>query len=148
MRATSLDQSQVNPSLERTMTQKTGILLINLGTPDEPTIPAVRRYLDEFLMDPYVIDIPAAVRFALVKGIILRFRPRQSAEAYKKIWLPEGSPLLKHGRDLMHALQAATPGHIVVELGMRYGQPSIESALNKLVAQSVEQLIVLPLFPQ
>lgn len=124
-----------------------GLLLINLGTPDSPTAPDVRRYLDEFLMDPYVIDINPVARFLLVKGIILNTRPKKSAAAYQKIWTPRGSPLLYHSEDLVQKLRALLPG-TRVELGMRYGQPSLEFALQKLHAQGVKSLSVLPLYPQ
>lgn len=130
------------------MAEQIGILLINLGTPDAPTEDAVRRYLDEFLMDPYVIDIPAPIRFALVKGIILRTRPKQSAEAYEKIWTTEGSPLLTYGRALTKKLDATTDENTHVALGMRYGNPSVGSALQTLMEKQLDRLIVLPLFPQ
>lgn len=127
--------------------KKTAILLINLGTPDAPTIPAVRNYLNQFLMDPDVIDIPAIARFILVKGIILRFRPKQSAEAYKQIWTDKGSPLLVHSLELRDTLKTKLNNELI-ELGMRYGNPSIKSALDKLMQHKPDKLIVLPLFPQ
>ncbi|MFO7563781.1 MAG: ferrochelatase [Enhygromyxa sp.] len=126
---------------------RTGILLVNLGTPDAPEPGPVRRYLREFLADPRVIDINPIGRALLLHLIILPFRPRRSAAAYQKIWTPEGSPLLVHGRGLLAALRERLPEH-PIELAMRYGQPSIPAALARLREQSCDQLIVLPLYPQ
>jgi ferrochelatase len=125
-----------------------GVLLINLGTPDAPETGAVRRYLREFLSDPRVLDISPAGRAALLYGVILPFRPKRSAEAYRKIWLPEGSPLLVHGTALRDRLQDALGPGWVVELGMRYGTPSLGSAIEKLRAYGVRELTVVPLYPQ
>lgn len=126
--------------------QKTGYLLINLGTPDGPTPAAVRRYLNEFLMDKYVIATPWILRRLLVSLVILPFRPRRSAEAYAKIWSSEGSPLLLHSTALAQklALELDAP----VELGMRYGQPSIRDAAAKLREKNVDDIVVVPLYPQ
>ena len=99
----------------------TGVLLINLGTPDSPNTGDVRRYLREFLLDPRVIDIPALQRNLLVRGIILPFRPKASAKAYRKIWTNRGSPLLYHGQDLATKLSSFFGGQAPVEVGMRYG---------------------------
>ncbi|HLL24386.1 MAG TPA: ferrochelatase [Kofleriaceae bacterium] len=126
-----------------------GLLLINLGTPDEPTTPAVRRYLREFLGDPRVIDINAVGRALLLNLIILPTRPAKSAEAYRAIWDAErGSPLMYHSQDLAAAVTARLGAAWHVELAMRYGNPSIESALAKLEAAKVDRIVVLPLFPQ
>ena len=129
----------------------TGVLLINLGTPDTPTPEAVGRYLREFLMDPYVIDLPAPLRWFFVNVLIVPRRKYQSAAAYQKVQLPEGSPLLVHTRALAHnvaqRLNAAGDGY-AVEYGMRYGSPSIRSALQNLKARGAERIIVLPLYPQ
>jgi len=125
-----------------------GVLLINLGTPDAPETGAVRRYLHEFLSDPRVLDISPPGRAALLYGVILPLRPRRSAEAYRKIWMPEGSPLLVHGLALRDRLQDALGPGWTVELGMRYGKPSIGSALEKLQARGVRELTVAPLYPQ
>lgn len=127
---------------------KTGLLLINLGTPDAPTVEAVRRYLDDFLMDPYVVDIPFLLRYILVKGIILRTRPSASAQLYQSIWTDQGSPLLVLSMALKESVAAALGDGFAVELGMRYGNPSIDVAVQNLMQQSLDQLIVLPLFPQ
>ena len=127
---------------------KTGLLLINLGTPDSPRTSDVRRYLREFLMDPRVIDIPAWRRWWVVNLLILPFRPRRSGEAYAKIWTEAGSPLLLHSRELTCQVQARLGAEIEVELGMRYGRPAIRDALRNLRRRGVDRLIVLPLYPQ
>jgi len=128
-----------------------GVLLINLGTPDAPAPDAVGRYLREFLMDPFVIDMPAPLRWFLVNVLIVPRRKYQSAAAYQKIQMPEGSPLLVHtralAREVAQRLNAADDNY-VVEHGMRYGNPSIKSALQNLKARGAEQIIVLPLYPQ
>ena len=127
---------------------RTGVLLINLGTPDAPTPEAVGRYLREFLMDPFVIDLPVAARWFLVNVLIVPRRKHQSSEAYRKIQLPEGPPLLVHTRALAQAVSQRLGDECVVELGMRYGNPSIKSAVSKLKSGGVSQIIVLPLYPQ
>jgi len=125
-----------------------GILLLNLGTPDAPTSPAVRTYLREFLSDPRVIDIHPVARKLLLELVILPTRPSKSAAAYAKVWSAEGSPLLTFSRALEAKVrQALGPGH-AVELGMRYGRPSIPEALGRLRAAGVERLVVAPLYPQ
>lgn len=127
---------------------KTGVLLINLGTPEAPTVPAVRRYLKQFLLDPKVIDLPVVVRWLIVHLLILPFRPKRSAELYQKIWTTEGSPLLVHSEALLSRVRERLGDGFCVALGMRYGQPSIESSLQELKAKQCQELIVLPLFPQ
>jgi len=122
-----------------------GVLLVNLGSPDSPSVRDVRRYLAEFLMDERVIDLPWLTRFLLVHGIILRFRPKKSAEAYHKIWTPEGSPLVVTCRKVQVQLQQRLG--ITVELAMRYQNPSIAQALGNLQKQGVTELLVVPLFP-
>jgi ferrochelatase len=124
----------------------TGLLLVNLGSPDAPTTPAVRRYLRQFLSDPRVIDINPVGRALLLNLIILPFRPRKSAAAYRKVWTDEGSPLLVHSRRLVEKVRRKLGAGWQVELGMRYGAPSIASALAAL--QPCERIIVLPLYPQ
>ena len=128
---------------------RTAVLLVNLGTPDAPDPGPVRRYLREFLSDPYVLDIPAVPRKALLELVILPTRPKKSAEAYRQVWTDEGSPLLVHGKALRAAL-AEELGDAVcaVELGMRYGNPSIGSALDRVLEAGADELVVLPLFPQ
>ena len=126
-----------------------GLLLINLGTPDEPTTPAVRRYLREFLGDPRVVDINPVGRALLLHLVILPFRPKKSAHAYQTIWDPKrGSPLLYHSQDLLAGVRQklATGWH--VELAMRYGSPSIPDGITALERAGVDRIVVLPLFPQ
>lgn len=130
----------------------TGILLTNLGTPDAPTTAALRRYLAEFLWDPRIVDIPRPLWWLILHGVILRFRPARSAASYRSVWTDEGSPLLHIGRQQREALQQelheCLAGPVVVELGMRYGNPSIASALEKLRAANARRVLVLPLYPQ
>lgn len=126
---------------------KKGLLLVNLGTPDAPEAGPVRRYLREFLSDPRVLDINAAGRKLLLETVILPFRPAKSAEAYRKVWMPEGSPLMVHSRALEARVRERLAGEWEVELGMRYGNPSLEEALGRLRARGVGQLAVLPLYP-
>jgi protoporphyrin/coproporphyrin ferrochelatase len=127
----------------------TGLLLINLGTPDAPTTPAVRRYLREFLSDPRVIDINAVGRALLLNLIILPTRPAKSAAAYRAVWdETRGSPLLAFSKDLAAGVQAKLGASWRVELAMRYGNPSIASALDALRAEIVDRIVVLPLYPQ
>jgi len=123
---------------------KKGILLVNLGSPDSTAVSDVRRYLNEFLMDGRVIDTPWLLRRFIV-GMILINRPKESAHAYEKIWLPEGSPLVATSRHVQQKLQARLT--VPVELAMRYQNPSITSALQKLLAAQVDELLVIPLFP-
>ena len=127
---------------------KTGVLLINLGTPDSPSTSDVRKYLTQFLNDPRVIDINPIARFILVNGIIVPFRSSKSAKLYKHIWTKEGSPLLTNSNKMKNLLQKELGDDFVVELGMRYQNPSLESALNKLKAAQVEKIIMIPLYPQ
>ncbi len=127
---------------------KTGILLVNLGTPDSPAVADVRKYLVEFLMDKRVIDIPAFQRNLLVRGIIAPFRAPKSAALYKKIWTDKGSPLLVYSELLKAKLQNKLGGDYLVELAMRYQSPSIEKGLNTLRNQNCGRFIIVPLFPQ
>ncbi len=125
---------------------KHGLLIINLGTPDNPSVGAVGRYLREFLADGRVISLPAPLRYLLLYCFILPFRVRRSAHAYQMIWSAEGSPLLHHSRSLVNGLQKRLEGHCKVVLGMRYGNPSIDEALHQL--SGCEKITVLPLYPQ
>lgn len=129
-----------------------GVLLVNLGTPDAPTPSAVRRYLREFLWDPRVVELPRILWWLLLHGIILRTRPRRTALAYKAEWTAEGSPLLVYSTRLAAAMQttlsARFPGPVRVALGMRYGNPSIPSALSELRVANARRILVLPLYPQ
>jgi protoporphyrin/coproporphyrin ferrochelatase len=127
---------------------KTGVLLINLGTPDSPSVPDVRKYLREFLMDRRVIDIPPVNRFFLINGIIAPFRAPKSAKVYKQLWTERGSPLLFYGMDLKKLVQESLGNDYIVSFGMRYQNPSLESALDELKGKGLDKIIVLPLFPQ
>jgi ferrochelatase len=128
--------------------EKIGVLLVNLGTPDSPSVPDVRKYLREFLMDKRVIDIPLIARWALVNLIIAPFRAPKSAKTYRELWQERGSPLMFHGLDLQQKLAMQLGDLFVVSLGMRYQSPSIATALDELLTQNVKKIIVLPLFPQ
>src|SRR6476620_1380987 len=123
-----------------------GVLLVNLGSPESPTPKDVKPYLDEFLMDKYVIDVPFLLRALLVRGIILRKRPEKSAAAYKKIWWDEGSPLVVISKRMHKKVQALTD--IPVSLAMRYGKPSILSGLQELHDKGVDEVMLFPLYPQ
>ena len=127
---------------------KKGVLLVNLGTPDSPEVPDVRKYLDEFLMDERVIDIPAFTRTLLVKGIIVPFRSPKTAKLYKEIWDENGSPLLYYSKIQAAMVQEQLGDDYHVELAMRYQSPSIQSALDNMKAGLVESIQVIPLFPQ
>lgn len=129
------------------LASKTGLLLVNLGTPDEPDKTAVRRYLQEFLSDPRVIDIHPAARWLLLNFAILPFRPAKSAKAYKEIWTERGSPLMIHSKELTDAVRRRMP-ELEVELAMRYGNPSIAAGMEALRARGCDRLIVFPLYPQ
>jgi ferrochelatase len=126
----------------------TGILLVNLGTPDSPSVSDVRRYLRQFLMDGRVIDIPLMARFLLVNGIIAPFRAPRSAAAYRKVWTPAGSPLKVYSEKLAELVQEQLGPAYAVRLAMRYQNPSIESALENLKNLNPAALLVVPLFPQ
>ncbi len=127
---------------------KKGVLLINLGTPDQPRTPEVRRYLRQFLSDPRVIDIHPILRWLLVQGVILPLRSPKSAKQYRSIWFDQGSPLLVNTKALAEKVEKQLGEGFVVEVGMRYGNPSIESAIQKLIQEGVSEIRVLPLFPQ
>lgn len=129
-------------------TSPTGVLLLQLGTPDSPDKSDVRRYLREFLSDPRVLDIPAPARFLLLNAIILPFRPRRSAHAYSKIWTDQGSPLTIHTEALAAEVEGLLGDGYRVTYGMRYKNPSIEAGVSELISAGCDRLIVLPLFPQ
>lgn len=126
---------------------KKGVLLVNLGTPDEPSRGAVYKYLKQFLLDPRVIDIPWLQRNLLVRGIIAPFRSGDSSKIYKKLWTEDGSPIKIYGYTLQKEVQKRLGSEYMVELAMRYQSPSIESAWKKLKAAFVDEVIVFPLFP-
>lgn len=123
-----------------------GALLINLGSPESPNPRDVKKYLGEFLMDERVIDLAKPLRTFLVKGIILNTRPKKSAKAYKKIWWKEGSPLIVLSQRLQEAVQKKVS--VPIGLAMRYGTPSIEQGIKELVDQGVDEIMLIPLYPQ
>ena len=127
---------------------KTAVFLINLGTPDSPNTPDVRKYLRQFLMDRRVIDIPWFNRWMLINMIIAPFRAPKSAHEYKKLWTEKGSPLMFHGVAVKELLQQALGDNYKVVLGMRYQNPSIESVAKELEGKGYNKVIVIPLFPQ
>ena len=130
---------------------KTGVLISNLGTPDAPDAKSLRKYLNQFLSDQRVIEIPKFLWQIILKGIILQVRPRKSAANYKKIWTDNGSPLLDISKKQIEGVKKVISlkyPNIEFALGMRYGNPSIESALKDLQNRQVRRLLVLPLYPQ
>ncbi|MEQ6290415.1 ferrochelatase [Vogesella sp. GCM10023246] len=132
-------------------TPKTGVLLLNLGTPEAPTAKALRPYLKQFLSDRRVVEIPRAIWWLILNGIILNVRPKKSAEKYASIWSKEGSPLLVHTRkqaSLLKGLLGMQGQQVMVEFAMRYGNPSVEDVIQKMRAAGMERLLVLPLYPQ
>ena len=127
--------------------EKIGVLLINLGTPDAPEARAVRRYLAEFLSDPRVIEIPKLAWKPILHGVVLRTRPKKSAEAYNQIWTNEGSPLRVIAHRQAEALRARLPD-LSVHYAMRYGHPGIAAALDNMVADGCTRILAAPLYPQ
>ena len=131
---------------------KIGVLLTNLGTPEAPTAKALRPYLKQFLWDPRVVEVPRLLWWMILHAFILTTRPKKSAEAYAEVWTERGSPLLYHLEDQVagvhDTLTARLGEHVIVKGAMRYGQPSIESQVQALLGEGVQQLVVLPLYPQ
>lgn len=131
---------------------RTAVLLVNLGTPDAPTAPALRRYLGQFLWDPRVVEIPRPLWWLILKGVILNTRPKQSAEKYAAVWLPEGSPLRvyteRQAKLLKGRLGAAGHGHLLIDYAMRYGEPAIGATLDRLKAEGATRILIVPLYPQ
>ena len=132
--------------------RKIGVLLVNLGTPDEPTSLAVRRYLGEFLSDPRIVEIPKFVWWIILNLIILNIRPRKSRDLYKKIWLKDGSPLLVISKSIVQKIRdskgISDKKYVILDLAMRYGNPSIKSALENFKNQNINRLAIIPMFPQ
>jgi protoporphyrin/coproporphyrin ferrochelatase len=139
-----------SPTFAHDQSDRLGILLVNLGTPDGPDPASVRRFLSQFLSDPRVVEVPRALWWLVLHGVILRFRPRRSAHAYQQIWTAAGSPLLIHSQAIAAKLNERLDPNAgaVVALGMTYGNPSIPSALRSLRDQGARRLLVLPLYPQ
>lgn len=130
---------------------KPGVLLINLGTPDEPTTKAISRYLEQFLTDPRIVDLPRWKWLPLLKGIILPSRSRRIRHNYQSVWTEQGSPLLVYSNAQKTALQARLQALGIdaqVEIGMTYGNPSVQKALENLLNANVDRIVVLPLYPQ
>ncbi|MDH5598286.1 MAG: ferrochelatase [Cyclobacteriaceae bacterium] len=127
---------------------KTGVLLVNLGTPDEPTVGKVRSYLSQFLNDKRVIDLPWLARKLLVNLIIVPFRAKGSSKIYKQVWTDQGSPIIIYGNKIKNLLQDALGDEYGVHLAMRYKNPSLPDALNEMREHNYSKIIVLPLFPQ
>ncbi|MBX2841518.1 MAG: ferrochelatase [Flammeovirgaceae bacterium] len=130
------------------MSNKIGVLLVNLGTPDDPSTGKVRSYLSQFLNDPRVIDIPWLSRKFLVNLIIVPFRAPKSAKIYQKLWTDEGSPLLLYSQSAQKLLQEKLGENYHVELAMRYKNPSLEMVLEKMKKMNFSQIIIVPMFPQ
>lgn len=126
---------------------KRAVLLVNLGSPDSTSTADVRTYLREFLGDERVLDVPAAVRWALLEGIILRTRPKKSAHAYAQVWTPEGSPLIVTSKRVRDQLAAALGATTPVYLAMRYGNPSVASVVAQIAADGIEELLLFPQYP-
>jgi ferrochelatase len=125
-----------------------GVLLVNLGTPDAPDVPSVRRYLAEFLSDRRVVEIPPIAWQPILRGLILTTRPKRSAHAYRQVWTEAGSPLGVITREQAAKLQERLGGAVKVAHAMRYGNPGIEAELKKLVAAGCERILLAPLYPQ
>ena len=126
----------------------TGVLLVNLGTPERPVCPGLRNYLSEFLMDPRVIELPTLLRAILVRGIIVNVRSHKSAATYREIWTDKGSPLMLNTQGLANKTQQLLGSNYKVAMGMRYGKPSLASALKELHEHGVRKIVVIPLYPQ
>ncbi|MDJ0653053.1 MAG: ferrochelatase [Xanthomonadales bacterium] len=139
-------------SFDHSRVERAGVLLVNLGTPDEPTPAAVRRYLAEFLSDRRVVDVARWIWWPVLHGIILRVRPGPVARKYETVWMEQGAPLLVHSQALADAtresLEGQTRGPLSVALAMSYGNPSVEDAVARLRQEGVTRLLVVPLFPQ
>ena len=140
------------PEFKHDSLARTGILLVNLGTPDAPTPAALRTYLKEFLSDPRVVEIPKALWWMILNGVVLNLRPKKSARKYASIWTPEGSPLKVHTEKQLKLLKGwlgeRIKSPLKLEYAMRYGQPSIADGLDKLKSFGCDRILILPLYPQ
>ena len=143
---------QTTPQFEHGLPESTGVLVVNLGTPDAPTTGAVRRFLRQFLSDPRVVEYPRLPWWLILNLVILAIRPPRSAAAYRKVWTDKGSPLLVHSQAITDRLRdrltASTNAEMRVELAMTYGEPSIRAAIDRLLAKGARRIITLPLYPQ
>lgn len=126
----------------------TAVVLVNLGTPDAPTAPALRRYLKQFLSDPRVVEIPKPLWWPILNGIILNLRPKKSAAKYATVWMPEGSPLRVHTERQATLLKGMLGHRVTVTWAMRYGSPSIPETLTRLKAEGASRILVVPMYPQ
>jgi len=143
--------SQSPPAHAHDRAEKVGVLLVNLGTPDAPTTPALRRYLAQFLSDPRVVEIPRALWWLILHGVILRLRPRESAAKYRKIWLREGSPLAvwtARQSNMLRSYVGERGALVEVRWAMRYGSPAIATALDALCDEGATRILVFPAYPQ
>ncbi|HEY3757705.1 MAG TPA: ferrochelatase [Opitutaceae bacterium] len=126
---------------------KRAVLLVNLGSPDSTDIPDVRRYLKEFLGDSRVLDMPKAMRWLLLEGLILRTRPKRTSHAYSKVWTPEGSPLIVTSERVRDKVTAALGGRVPIYLGMRYGKPAVADLMRRISGDGIEELLLIPQYP-
>ncbi len=141
---------QNTPDFNHAQSDKIGVLMINLGTPDAPTKQALKPYLKEFLSDPRVVEIPRFIWWCVLNGVILPLRSRRSAESYKGVWTEQGSPLLVNTENLTKAIQLrySEKEELIIDFAMRYGNPSVESKLQKMLAAGAKKVVILPLYPQ
>jgi ferrochelatase len=143
---------QGSPTFTHSQYDKVGVLVTNLGTPDAPKKAELKRYLKEFLSDPRVVEVPRLLWWMILNLVILNIRPKRSAKAYETVWTERGSPLLYHTQDqanvLRDKLKQQYGDNVVVEFAMRYGSPSVDSVVDKMLHQGVRKLVVLPLYPQ
>jgi ferrochelatase len=139
------------PPVQHDQPASTAVVLVNLGSPDAPTAPALKHYLREFLSDPRVVEAPRALWWLILNGIILNVRPKKSAEKYASVWMPEGSPLRVHTERQAKLLKGhlGQRGHsVIVDYAMRYGSPSLPDVLSRLKAEGATRILLLPMYPQ
>ncbi len=142
---------QPEPSYRHGTPSRTAVVLVNLGTPEAPTAPALRSYLKEFLSDPRVVEIPKALWWLILNGIILNIRPKKSAAKYASVWMPEGSPLRVHTQrqtTLLKGLLGERGHHLSVTYAMRYGDPALPDVLSQLKAEGHQRILIVPMYPQ
>ena len=130
------------------MSDKTAVILMNTGSPAAPTEAALRTYLKEFLSDPRIIELPSWIWQPILRGIILRTRPAKSAQRYRKIWMPDGSPLIVYTQKIVEALNDRLPDDIVVAMAMKVGSPSVEQTVARLKKDGIDHFIFFPMFAQ